>query len=132
MCALEHDKAGVSGKRAAQAVRLATDRPRTSLESTHFCFILVLRKYADDENGMFSGSIRELFLYVITSWQVIVVTIAIVVYIFLVNYVARTYHRPQSISKSRPKKVKAPKPEKVSSKKEENVDPDNDLGLDEE
>ncbi|MCL2043290.1 MAG: hypothetical protein FWG89_04030 [Treponema sp.] len=91
-----------------------------------------MRKYADDENGMFSGTVKELFLYVITSWQVIAVTIAIIMYIFLVNYVGRTYRRPRSVSKSRPKKVKAPKPEKASSKKGENVDPDNDLGLDEE
>ena len=45
-----------------------------------------------------------LLFQIIQSWQVIAVTIVLILYMFLVNYVARTYHRPQSVSKSRPRK----------------------------
>jgi hypothetical protein len=57
---------------------------------------------------MFSKELTELLLQVIKSWQVIVVTIALVLYMCLVNYVARRYHHPHSVSKSKPKKVKPP------------------------
>jgi len=63
--------------------------------------------YADNGNGMFSTELKELLLQVITSWQVLAITAAMVLYIWLVNYVARTYHRPRSISKSKPKRKKA-------------------------
>jgi len=56
---------------------------------------------------MFSNKLTELFFQVITSWQVIAVTIALVLFIYLVNYVARSYHRPRFVSKSKPKKKKA-------------------------
>jgi hypothetical protein len=56
---------------------------------------------------MFSKELTELILQVIKSWQVIAVTVALVLYIYLVNYVARSYHRPHSVSKSKPKKVKS-------------------------
>ncbi|MDR0495328.1 MAG: hypothetical protein LBG95_06860 [Treponema sp.] len=69
---------------------------------------------------MFSKEFSELLLQVVTSWQVIAITVALVLYIYLVNYVARSYHRPHSVSKSKPKKVK---PEK---KKEEEVIIDDD------
>ena len=57
-------------------------------------------------------------LQVVTSWQVIAVTIAIVVYMSLVSYVARTYHRPHaSKTKAKKKKANSPAagPEEVSS-----------------
>jgi len=57
---------------------------------------------------MFSKELTELFIQVIESWQVIAVTIALVVYMYLVGYVARRYHRPHSVSKSKPRKVKPP------------------------
>ncbi|MDR2716956.1 MAG: hypothetical protein LBB89_02680 [Treponema sp.] len=61
---------------------------------------------------MFSKELTELLLQVIQSWQVIAVTIALVFYMSLINYVARRYHRPHFVSKSKPKKVKpAPKTE---------------------
>ena len=45
---------------------------------------------------------------VITSWQVIIVTVGLVLYISIVNYVARSYHRPLNIKKIsfKPKKAK--------------------------
>jgi len=56
---------------------------------------------------MFSMELKELLPQIITSWQVIVISIALVLYMWLVNYVARTYHRPRFISKSKPKRKKA-------------------------
>jgi len=57
---------------------------------------------------MFSQELKELLIQVIQSWQVIAVTIALVLYMYLVGYVARSYHRPRSVSRSKPKKVKPP------------------------
>jgi len=55
----------------------------------------------------------ELVKKVLMSWQVIAVTVAIVIYFFIVSYTARTYHRPKSSKKP---KVKTPK-----KKKDENA-----------
>jgi len=41
---------------------------------------------------MFSGEIRRMLVQVITSWQVIAVTVVLVIYISVVNYVARIYN----------------------------------------
>jgi hypothetical protein len=65
---------------------------------------------------MFSGSLSELLFQVITSWQVIAVTIALVAFMFIVNHVARTYHSPRFASKSRPQKVKPAKAAKSGPK----------------
>lgn len=54
-----------------------------------------------------SKELIGLLLQVLKSWQVIAITIAIVLYISLVSYVARAYHRPRAVSKSKPKKKKA-------------------------
>jgi hypothetical protein len=45
---------------------------------------------------MFSGELAGLLKQVITSWQVITVSVALVLYMFLVSYVSRTYKRPRS------------------------------------
>jgi Na+-transporting methylmalonyl-CoA/oxaloacetate decarboxylase gamma subunit len=63
---------------------------------------------ADNKKGMFSKEFMELLIQVVQSWQVIAVTIALVLFMYLVGYVARSYHRPRSVSKSKPKKVKTP------------------------
>jgi len=64
---------------------------------------------------MFSKELMGLLIQVVQSWQVIAVTIALVLFMYLVGYVARSYHRPHSVSKSKPKKVKpAPKPKDSS------------------
>jgi len=77
---------------------------------------------------MFSEEIKRLLAEVITSWQVLAVTVVIIIYIFLVNYVARTYYRPRRFSMPKRKKRKssdaaAPVPEAVSG--------DDELGLEE-
>jgi anionic cell wall polymer biosynthesis LytR-Cps2A-Psr (LCP) family protein len=41
-------------------------------------------------------SVVEVIKRVLVSWQVIVVTLVIVVYFSLVSYTARRYHRPKS------------------------------------
>jgi Na+-transporting methylmalonyl-CoA/oxaloacetate decarboxylase gamma subunit len=56
---------------------------------------------------MASMKLTELLTQVITTWQVLAVTVVLILYMYLVGYVARTYHRPHFVSKSKPKKVKA-------------------------
>ena len=56
---------------------------------------------------MFENEVVQLLLQVVKSWQVIAVTAALVVYIFLVNYVARAYYQPKAASKSRPRRTKS-------------------------
>ena len=62
---------------------------------------------------MFSNGLTELVLLVIKSWQVLAVTAALILYMYLVSFVSRTYHRPHFVSRSKPKKVKAPPKEKA-------------------
>jgi len=57
---------------------------------------------------MFSKELRELLSQVITSWQVWVTILVLVLFMYLVGYVSRTYHRPR-ISKSKAKKKKEDK-----------------------
>jgi hypothetical protein len=62
---------------------------------------------------MFSGDIRRLLIQVISSWQVIAVTVVLVIYIFIINYVARTYNRNPRvplIPKGKKKKSGTPPP----------------------
>ena len=65
---------------------------------------------------MYSEGLRSLLLYVITSWQVITVTVGIIIYLNIVFFVARSYRTPRisSIKKQiRPKqkKTQAPSPD---------------------
>ncbi|MCL2722504.1 MAG: hypothetical protein FWD47_14330 [Treponema sp.] len=48
---------------------------------------------------MESLSVFDVIKQVLTSWQVIVITIVIFLYIQIVNYVSRRYHRPRSMKK---------------------------------
>jgi hypothetical protein len=57
---------------------------------------------------MLSIELTDLLLQVISSWQVLVITGALVVYMYLVAYVARTYHRPRA-SRMKPKRAKKAK-----------------------
>jgi hypothetical protein len=84
---------------------------------------------------MFSKELLSLLLRVITSWQVIAVSVVIVLYLFLVSYVGNPYHRPRSVSSfpSRPKKKKE-KPAPVASGDaggESKQETNDDLGLEE-
>ena len=76
-----------------------------------------------------------LLFQVVKSWQVIAVTVVLVLYAFLVNYVARTYHRPQFVSQSRPRKSKVSKSKAFKKEVPEVSDKENAnaaLGLEEE
>ena len=45
---------------------------------------------------MFNAEVRALLVQVITSWQVVAVTVVIIIYFSLVSYVAKVYHhRPR-------------------------------------
>ena len=75
---------------------------------------------------MFSEEVRNLLIQVITSWQVLAVTLVIIFYFFLVSYVARLYHR-------RPRKAPLPKKKKDKEQVEEPVlDESDELGLEEQ
>ena len=50
---------------------------------------------------MFQKEVLDLLFQVIQSWQVLVITIALVLYLCLVNFVARTYRRPRFVSKKK-------------------------------
>ncbi|MDR0583061.1 MAG: hypothetical protein LBG57_01745 [Treponema sp.] len=78
---------------------------------------------------IFSKEIVALLLQVVTSWQVIAVTLAVLIYMSLVSYVARTRHRPRSISRNKPKKKEAAAgPEEVTGS---GSDTNEELGLEE-
>ena len=79
---------------------------------------------------MFHNDVANLLLLVVQSWQVIVITIALVLYIALVNYVARTYHQPRFVSGSKPRKKKA-KPKAPGPEMAEDANPNAALGLEE-
>ncbi|MDR1249682.1 MAG: hypothetical protein LBK63_10300 [Treponema sp.] len=73
---------------------------------------------------MFSDELTSLIVRVVTSWQVIAVTLGIVVYIAIVSNVARLYRS------ARPKPPKAKKPGKEKKTKTVAEDEDMDeLGL---
>ena len=56
---------------------------------------------------MFSIGLKDILPQVITSWQVWAAILALVLYMYLVGFVARTHHRP---SKPKRKKKKKEKP----------------------
>ena len=76
---------------------------------------------------MFSEEVRSLLAQVLTSWQVLAVTVVIIIYIFLINYVARTHHRSIGFSMPKIKRKKTPKAQ-VPAGPEAAAD-DDDLGL---
>ena len=79
---------------------------------------------------MFEKEIFQLMKHVLTSWQVIAVSIALVIYLNIVFYVARAYHNPR-IGRIKIKKKK-PKPDTAVVPQSESDESDNDeLGLEE-
>ncbi|MDR0389093.1 MAG: hypothetical protein LBH73_03415 [Spirochaetaceae bacterium] len=53
---------------------------------------------------MFSSDFFRLIKQVVFSWQVVGVTLVLIIYLSLVFYVARLYHRPKRYGFSAPKK----------------------------
>jgi len=66
---------------------------------------------------MFSDELKDLLIQVVKSWQVIAVSIVLVLYISLVNYASRAHKKPAFVSKIKPKKKeKKEKPKKEAPK----------------
>ncbi|MDR0719459.1 MAG: hypothetical protein LBF78_07470 [Treponema sp.] len=76
---------------------------------------------------MFSPELKSLIIQVITSWQVLVVTGVLIVYIFLVNYVGRLYRRGKPIPMPKPGSKKAARESNAAPE----PDADDQLGLEE-
>ncbi|MDR1374974.1 MAG: hypothetical protein LBJ24_08385 [Treponema sp.] len=74
-----------------------------------------------------SKELLDLLIRVIGSWQVLAATGAILLYIFLVSYVARLYHRPRQSFKKAKRSKSAPKPAAVPEEAS-----DDELDLEEE
>jgi hypothetical protein len=75
---------------------------------------------------LFSDELKSILIQVITSWQVLAATGVLILYVFLVRYVARLYRRNRPLSFSSPKK------EKTAGEEAGGVEPsDDDLGLEE-
>jgi len=69
---------------------------------------------------MFSTGLKELLPQVITSWQIWAMILALVLFMYLIGYVSRTYHRPRSKPKAKKKKDKdAPAPEQEEAEKKD-------------
>ena len=81
---------------------------------------------------MFEKEIFQLLRQVITSWQVIVISIGLVLYLNIVFYVARAYHNP-GFGKLTIKKKKKKKDEVVvsSDDSDDSADENDELGLEE-
>jgi len=77
----------------------------------------------------------DLIIQILKSWQVIAVTIVLILYIKLVTYVAQSYRRPRSAKKAKFKiRMKKAKPEPVTTGPEETAhgfDTNEELGLEE-
>jgi hypothetical protein len=58
---------------------------------------------------MFSKEFLEMLTEILKSWQVLAVTGVLIIYMFIVSYMARSYHAP------RPKKVKVKKSKKADA-----------------
>jgi hypothetical protein len=81
-----------------------------------------------------SKELTALLFRVITSWQVIVITVVVFLYFFLVSYVAKLYHH-SSLRFSSPSKSKKQKPAPAKTKAaepDEEGSTDDELGLEEE
>ncbi|MDR1838887.1 MAG: hypothetical protein LBQ93_04785 [Treponema sp.] len=59
---------------------------------------------------MFSEDVGNVLKQVIASWQVIFITLAFILFVFIVNYISRDYHRPRAKKPSMKKKKAAPAP----------------------
>ena len=79
--------------------------------------------------------IFDIIKQVLTSWQVIAVTLAILIYISIVNHASRSYHRPREKKKLKlnfKKKKEAPAAAPIGDPEDNVVDDSNDdLGLEE-
>jgi hypothetical protein len=52
------------------------------------------------------GQIKDMLIQVITSWQVIFITVVVILYLFLVSYVTKLYHKARMPKSSKKKSKK--------------------------
>jgi len=77
---------------------------------------------------MFNKDFFDFLYKVLTSWEIIAVSVVLIIYFSLVSHVARLYHfRPSSLSFN----SKKPKKEKKSAAQVPETSEDEDLGLEE-
>jgi len=73
---------------------------------------------------------------VLSSWEVLVVTLALILYLSFVRYVARSYRRPRFVSKSKPRKFRGGRKMAVAAtgpnEADDSADTNRALGLEEE
>jgi hypothetical protein len=75
----------------------------------------------------------NLVVQLLTSWQVIAVTVVVFFYFFLVSYVSRLRYKSRPPSNTRPRKAKkVPRKETPTAAEEELADAGDDLGIEEE
>ena len=75
---------------------------------------------------MDNGGLRDLIFKIISSWQVIVATVVIIIYVFFVNFVSQVHYRRRQV-KFKHKKAKA----QGKATPEAEVTDDSELGLEE-
>jgi hypothetical protein len=76
--------------------------------------------------------LRDLVVQLITSWQVIAVTVVVFAYFFLVSYVSRRHYKIKSPSSAGPRKMKkVPHKATTAAAEEELADNSDDLGIEE-
>jgi len=85
---------------------------------------------------MSPASVFDVFKQVITSWQVLAVTVVIVIYFHIVSHVAKSYHRPRTSRKIKidifkKKKAKTEVPIINTEEPLPESDSNDDLGLEE-
>jgi hypothetical protein len=80
---------------------------------------------------VFSGDFFAIALQVIRSWQVIFISVAVVIYIFLVSFVAKMYNSHRSRT-PKPKKEKAEAIVDAAEDGDVSASGDDELGLEEE
>jgi hypothetical protein len=82
---------------------------------------------------MFSEEFLEVLFQIITSWQVIAISVAILIYLSLVSYVAKAHHTPRvkrvKVKKEKNEAVLAAAPEESADSGGSNSN--DDLGLEE-
>ena len=75
---------------------------------------------------------RAILYHVLTSLEVWGITIALILFLSFVSYVARSYRRPRFVSKSKPRRSRKKVPEAGPSEADDSTDTNSALGLEEE
>jgi len=82
---------------------------------------------------MFSQEVGKLLIQVIKSWEVLFVTIGLVLYMFIVNYVSRSHYRPKVARVKKEKKKKnEPVIENDANDEDAHENTNDELGLEED